>query len=103
MDDYISRQAAIEALDEEPDVWSDDGYSYGLRDQWRYDKSAIEAVQSADVRENVHGNWVGIDDDPCETFECDRCGFVLDDWIQGAFYNFCPNCGADMRKEGDKA
>ena len=49
--------------------------------------------------ERKNGNWVGIDDDPCETFECDRCGFVLDDWIQGALYNFCPNCGADMRKE----
>ena len=63
----------------------------------------IANTPTADVRENVHGNWVGIDDEPCETFECDRCGFVLEDWILGAFYNFCPNCGADMRKEGDKA
>ena len=60
-------------------------------------EAVLENSETADVRENVHGNWIGIDDEPCETFECDRCGFVLDDWIQGAFYNFCPNCGADMR------
>ncbi len=61
---------------------------------------ALADTPTADVQEVKHGNWVGIDDDPCETFECDRCGFVLDDWIQGALYNFCPNCGADMREEG---
>ena len=59
----------------------------------------LSEMPTADVAEVKHGNWVGIDDDPCETFECDRCGFVLDDWIQGALYNYCPNCGADMREE----
>lgn len=54
------------------------------------------------IEERKKGNWVGIDDEPCETFECDVCGFVLDDWIEGAFYNFCPNCGADMRGEQDE-
>ena len=57
----------------------------------------LEDTPTADVVEVKHGNWVGIDDDPCETFECDRCGFVLDNCIQGVLYNFCPNCGADMR------
>lgn len=58
----------------------------------------IESAPTVDAVERKKGNWVGIDDEPCETFECDRCGFVLEDWIQGAFYNFCPNCGAEMRK-----
>ena len=61
-------------------------------------ENAIESAPTVDAVERKKGNWVGIDDEPCETFECDRCGFVLEDWIQGAFYNFCPNCGADMRK-----
>lgn len=52
--------------------------------------------------ERKKGNWIGSDDEPCETFECDRCGFVLADWIQGAFYNYCPNCGADMRGGRDE-
>lgn len=64
---------------------------------WSQFLTTVEWIPTADVAEVKHGNWVGIDDDPCETFECDRCGFVLDDWIQGALYNYCPNCGADMR------
>lgn len=51
---FISRQAAIEALGEEPIVWSNDNdYELGARNQWRLDKSAIEATSSADVVEVV--------------------------------------------------
>ena len=34
-------------------------------------------------------------------FYCSKCEFELESFIQGAFYNFCPNCGADMRKEAE--
>jgi rubredoxin len=57
----------------------------------------IDIEHAPIIEERKTGNWVGIDDEPCETFECDVCGFVLDDWIEGAFYNYCPNCGADLR------
>ena len=32
-------------------------------------------------------------------FECNKCGFIHD-FLDGhtSQYNFCPNCGADMRK-----
>ena len=91
MNDYISRQAAIEKILKDP-VGKTLAHSYNLI-------GFIEGLPTADVRENVRGNWIGIDDEPCETFECDKCGFVLDDWIQVALYNFCPNCGADMRRK----
>lgn len=43
--DCISRQAAIEALGEEPLVWDDDSdYELGQRSQWKVDKLAIESV-----------------------------------------------------------
>lgn len=43
--DCISRQAAIEALGEEPMVWDDDSdYELGQRSQWKADKLAIESV-----------------------------------------------------------
>lgn len=65
---------------------------------WIRYKMFENAIKDAPiVEERKKGNWVGIDDEPCETFECDVCGFVLGDWIEGAFYNYCPNCGADMR------
>ena len=41
-------------------------------------------------------NWVK---DKDGTTTCTNCGFALEDWIQGAFYKFCPNCGANMSKE----
>ena len=62
--------------------------------------SSIESLPTADVRENVNGEWTDhrtLEHDG--EFYCSNCGFVLDSYIQGAFYNYCPNCGADMRGE----
>ena len=47
MDDLISRQAAIDALGEEPEVWLDTDVEIAQRAQWRTDKAAIEAVPTA--------------------------------------------------------
>jgi len=99
MDDLMSRQAAIDAI-------------RMLQTYKLYDGDEMLLVDKADVQtelmmlpsaqpERKKGNWIGIDDDPCETFECDVCGFVFDEWIEGDLYNFCPNCGADMREEAN--
>jgi hypothetical protein len=88
MKKIIYKQDAIDALDK----FNCCGY---VEEEFIQLAEAIKVLPSAQRK----GNWVGIDDEPCETFECDRCGFVLEDWIQGAFYNYCPNCGADMRGE----
>lgn len=40
-----------------------------------------------------HAEWYS--DGEC-AFECSKCGMGVD-----IDYNFCPNCGADMRKKGD--
>lgn len=42
-----------------------------------------------------HGHWVGIDDIPHETWECDRCGKIVE---TDEPPNYCENCGADMRE-----
>lgn len=48
MSDLISRQAAIDALGEEPEVWTgNDEYAQGLNNQWHYDVTALKAVSSA--------------------------------------------------------
>ena len=46
-DDLIDRQAAIDALGEEPMVWMDSDYELAERNQWNMDKLAIETVPSA--------------------------------------------------------
>ena len=48
MDDVIYRQAAIDALGDEPEVWTGkDEYAQGLNNQWHYDRNALKAVPSA--------------------------------------------------------
>jgi len=47
MDDLIRRSEAIEALGEEPYVWTDDDeFAMGERSQWLDDISAIRAVSA---------------------------------------------------------
>lgn len=46
-DDLISRQAAVDALGEEPPVWYDGEDELAERDQWRRDVSVIKALPSA--------------------------------------------------------
>ena len=47
--DTISRQDAIDAIGEEPEVWSgNDEYAQGLNNQWHYDVNAIKAVPPAE-------------------------------------------------------
>ena len=46
--DCISRQAAIDSLGAEPEVWiNDDDYAMGANNQWHYDVNALKAVPSA--------------------------------------------------------
>lgn len=60
-----------------------------------------EPVDAVPVR---HGRWKHKKD--LKQFFCDQCGepsLTEDDvYFYGMeFPNFCPNCGADMRKDGD--
>ena len=51
MAEYIEKKAAIDALGEEPEVWSTDNeWDMGAQEQWRFDHAAIKAIQPADVR-----------------------------------------------------
>ena len=57
----------------------------------------IDDMPTADVRENVNGEWIRKKD----TVQCSQCKAK---WIDHTYlietFRFCPNCGADMR--GDK-
>lgn len=59
----------------------------------------IEDASTADVVEVKHGEWIKFDEGDCY---CSNCGITLEDWVQGIFYKFCPNCGADMRERGEE-
>ena len=89
MSDYISREEAIQAYE---DSLHGKGSVYGL----------IGKIPSADVRENIHGEWIEVTDYKDDNeyrwhIICSVCrhrGMFEDD-------NFCPNCGADMRGKAE--
>ena len=85
MSDYISRQAAFEALA-----------------GWKISPIVLDPVPSADVRENVRGEW--IENNGRYGWHCNQCNkdnvyayITGNDGSHELQDNFCPNCGADMR------
>lgn len=68
----------------------------------------IDAQPTADVRENVRGEWR--EENPREKsmmWRCSVCGRIAyyptigerKNYKKHCGYNYCPNCGADMRGE----
>lgn len=59
---------------------------------------------SADVRENVHGEWILDGKEDEYIYKCSKCEFHLyanrcanpEESLK--MFNYCPNCGADMRE-----
>ena len=69
--------------------------AWDTSDSKDFEKSVFIAIATAPtIEERKKGEWIKM---PYHVTECSECGFSLEDWIQGAFYNYCPNCGADMR------
>lgn len=74
--------------------------------------SEIQRIPATDVRPVVHGKNIGKDYNEVDQFVCSECGVELQEWLrverdedtgEVTYYeycfNFCPNCGADMRQE----
>lgn len=92
MSDYILREDAIEAhcmncqcIDQEDDKSA----------CWCMGKDRINQIPAADVRPVVRGEWLEPDDD-YGYLECSVCE---ESSPNDERWNFCPNCGADMRKQ----
>lgn len=89
MDDSISRQAAIDAVHKNYDTILDfksDGRT--VADSFEDIINALPPEQS----ERKKGEWVNIRDG--NIADCGRCNARGRAWM-----NFCPICGADMRRE----
>lgn len=87
--DLIGRQAAIDALGEEPLVWNeDDAGEVTERNQWKQDVAAIKALPSAERR----GRWIAVENDiDYYPFMCSECYETV---IKRT--NYCSKCGAKM-------
>lgn len=105
MAEYISRQAAIEALRDyfdEQIAWSDDADSFVAE----CCEETINGIPSADVRENKRGHWTAT---PTGDYRCSECGYFTVDlvcvedgegWVEIA-PNYCSRCGAEMKGAND--
>lgn len=56
--------------------------------------SFIKQQSTADVKEVIRGKWIAESD----YFNCSVCGNSYDMECQDK-YNYCPNCGTNMREE----
>ncbi len=62
-------------------------------------EAALDSIPPADVRPNIHGHWEKVKKgitagEFSNLFKCSCCDCELYD----NEFNFCPNCGADMRE-----
>ena len=98
MSRYIDADALIEMLhhmfsNSVPQVFEENAYDI------------ISYAPSIDI-EPKRGKWIYGEHDiaMCDGYRCDRCGFFVPWDYEHKFidfindYNFCPNCGADMRE-----
>ena len=93
MADYINRDSVIEL--------SREYYSQGLKEE-AVPVKAIRNIPSADVAPIKHGKWRTIDIFSEKGYgeryyQHKECSTEL----YKSPYNFCPNCGADMRQTKD--
>ena len=88
MAEYIDKQKFIDELDDK----------YSLGDIGRMERDiivdALLYAKPADVRPVVRGRWIDYDDD-YGAYCCSKCEKDAPEDIR---WNFCPNCGADMRE-----
>ena len=91
MDDLISRQRTINAIIKMLGI-ADESFLLPA------EKAIVDCIKSQPSSQPKRtGHWVGIDDEPCEVFECDICGKTYDTCgYTWDLPNYCPNCGAKM-------
>lgn len=104
MADYILRSDAIQCAKDQADDFNNENLFSSAEGalavaEW------LEDVPSADVRPVVSAEWERPKGSTPRSwiFVCSKCGdrayFPVPKYFpKGCGYNFCPNCGADMRE-----
>ena len=75
-----------------PGVLCPDAYCKEVK-EWITDDMVVDAVP---VR---HGQWIMMEGELAFWDMCSECGKKI--LHRTPYYDFCPNCGADMRKDGE--
>lgn len=98
MSDYISRQAAIDALWKISNEMDSVYYTAAIHTA----VESLESLPTADVVPVVHGRWIDRIIDDTHYVYCSECGdeyveddLRLDSWVK-QYFKYCPVCGAKM-------
>ena len=64
----------------------------------------ISRIPTADVVERKKGKWIKSNESALRPYMCSECGALFDvDTVLGKLsWQYCPNCGADMKGEDDE-
>lgn len=102
MDDTISRAAALKGL-EDLNIASFYEENEHSKEAYTEVKAMLKSLPSAQPKRKK-GKWIGTEydgfADGCPVYyewKCSVCTCVVED--EEPTWNFCPNCGADMRGE----
>ena len=87
MNDYISRDLAIQANVSQVEFCKAEGLSFSGLLHIDSVINNLKLVPAADVVEQKHGKWESVDD---VIWLCSNCHYAH------GRSNFCPNCGARM-------
>ncbi len=89
-EDCISRNAAIVQLSHNK-IGDDDCDAIIQKDI-----ETIKALPPVTPQPKT-GHWIGIDEEPHEDYECDKCGYTISTYTANiephTEYKYCPNCG----------
>ena len=73
---------------------------YNAKAIYRVTKEEIDAMPTVDAAPVKRGRWIHHKGGYSDHYECTACGKPI---VLTAKWDFCPNCGADMRGEHEKA
>ena len=97
MNDLISRQAAIDALDGKFNITGREN-AETIRDYINGVDKKLRELPSAERR----GRWVKVAEGWGSLWKCDQCGEMTVETVMGKpRANYCPNCGSRMDLEED--
>lgn len=92
-EESVSRQAVLNKIHEH---WLNSTVAYRIIERLSDD---IKTLPSVKPQERT-GHWIGIDEEPHEDYECDKCGYVVSTFTENiephTKYKYCPNCGVKM-------
>ena len=88
MSDLISRRALLKSIGEVSTSPLNEWDTIGVL-------NIVNKQPTVEAKEVVHGKW----EDDQYVWKCNRCNRWLEVTDGNGEMNFCPNCGADMRKK----